>query len=145
MREQEMREQRSREMQQRHQEDLMLRERDARDRDQILQREQQLQGRSGSMPIHQPVASKVQNPIHGPNGLLANGGAIPPQQTPTSFGMHNQVSEPPRQPTYSHQAPVHPQGQPGQPIFTGPSQAQAQLPHGQQPILNVSVPPSAET
>ena len=118
----------------------MLRDAQAREREQMerLHREQQrpVQSHAGSMPLHQPIPSKVQTSIHGPNGLLStsllsNGGSAPV--------MHSQASEPPRQPQFVHQPPSHAQ-QPSQQLFAGPSPmpGQAQLPHGQQPILNVS-------
>ena len=137
MREQE---QRDREMQQRrHQEDMMIRDRDARERE-MLHREPQLQGHTGAMPLHQPIPSKVQNTIHGPNGLLANGGAGPVPQNAPGYGMHPQVAESLRQPAFGHQPVAPPQAQPAQAMFGGPSPmpAHAQLSHGQQPILNVS-------
>ena len=127
MREQEMREQRNREMQQRHQEDL-------RERDQMLQREQQYQAHAGSTPLHQPVPSNPR--LHGPNGLLANGGAGPSQAP--QFSMHGQQGEQQRQPPFVQQQVGPPQAPSMQPMFGGPSpmQGQAQLAHGQQPILN---------
>ncbi|CAK7263490.1 Transcriptional regulatory protein sin3 [Sporothrix epigloea] len=66
----------------------------------------------GSIPIHQPVASRISGAILSPNGLLANhgagaGGAPTPQQIsgpppPSSYGgppplMHSSGSEPSRQ------------------------------------------------
>jgi paired amphipathic helix protein Sin3a len=138
IREHELRE-RERNMEMQRHED-MLRDAQVREREQMerLHREQQrpVQSHAGSMPLHQPIPSKVQNSIHGPNGLLStgllsNGGSAPV--------MHSQASEPPRQPQFAHQPPNHPQ-QPSQQLFAGPSPmpGQAQLPHGQQPILNVS-------
>lgn len=121
------------------------RERRDRDRDmeRMRQQEQQpvQQSHAGSIPIHQPVANKVQNTIHGPNGLLANGGAGPTQVNgPSTSGpggifslaSHEQRSQLPPQ---SLAPPVQP---PAQAFMAGPSpmQTNAQLPHGQQPILN---------
>ncbi|RMZ83954.1 hypothetical protein DV737_g1313, partial [Chaetothyriales sp. CBS 132003] len=100
---------------------------------------------AGSIPIHQPVANKVQNSIHGPNGLLSTAGigAVPPSGPATSapggvFGV-SAAHEPQR--SQFSQGPLGPpaQQQPGgQAFLAGPSpmQSAAQLPHGQQPILN---------
>ncbi|RMZ91337.1 hypothetical protein DV736_g1446, partial [Chaetothyriales sp. CBS 134916] len=100
---------------------------------------------AGSIPIHQPVANKVQNSIHGPNGLLSTAGvgAVPPSGPATSapggvFGV-SAAHEPQR--SQFSQAPLVPPAQQqlgGQTFLGGPSpmQSAAQLPHGQQPILN---------
>lgn len=156
MREREMRERSNLEMQRQRDEMMMReREREARERDQREQMERMhqeqhqqqrpVQSHAGSLPIHQPVASKVQNSIHGPNGLLANGGAgavqhngPAPSATANIFGGPAQ-HEPQRPSQYMHQqvaAPPPPQQ--GQPFIPGPSPmpAPAQLAHGQQPILN---------
>ena len=160
MREQEMRDREMRERDfQRHQELMAMRDREARDREreemERLHREQQqqqqqqqqrpVQSHAGSIPIHQPVASKVQNSIHGPNGLLSNGGAGPPQPnglpqanaSSSLFGAPTQ-HEAQRPPQFIHQQ-VGPPQQSAQPFMAGPSPmpGQAQLAHGQQPILNV--------
>lgn len=153
LREREMRDRNNIELQ-RQREEMILREREreTRERDQLErmhqeqhQQQRPVQSHAGSIPIHQPVASKVQNSIHGPNGLLANGGvgavphngaapsaggslfggpAQPETQRPAQY-MHQQVAPPPAQ-------------QQGQAFMPGPSpmQAPAQLAHGQQPILN---------
>ncbi|KAI1922926.1 Transcriptional regulatory protein sin3 [Ophidiomyces ophidiicola] len=76
-------------------EEMMHRERELRERDreqaERFHRDQQqqqhhpVQSHTGSIPIHQPVASKVQNSIHGPNGLLSNlGSSSGPSQTQSS-------------------------------------------------------------
>ncbi|CAK7228968.1 Transcriptional regulatory protein sin3 [Sporothrix bragantina] len=68
---------------------------------------------AGSIPIHQPVASRISGAIHSPNGLLANhgagtGGAPPPPQQiggpppPSGYGgppppMHSAGGDPSRQ------------------------------------------------
>ena len=153
------REIREREMQ-RHQEEAMLREREAREREmrdrehmERIQREQQqaqqqhpVQSHTGSIPIHQPVANKVGNSIHGPNGLLSsiNSGPGPVQQsqTPAStggsiFGISSQAAEgPQRQASLFNQQPVQPP-QPA-PIFAQAPQGPgpSPMPAGQQPILN---------
>ena len=151
LREREMRERNNLEMQ-RHQEEMMMRERNARERDRLqmerLHREQQeqrpVQSHAGSIPIHQPVANKVQNSIHGPNGLLSNGGAGPVQQKGPSGGGAGSIyasSAPEQQrPQFIHQQVAQPTQPPAQTFMPGPSPmpAQAQLASGQQPILNVS-------
>lgn len=135
-------------------EEIMQREREMRERDrehaERYHREQQhhpIQSHTGSIPIHQPVASKAQNSIHGPNGLLSNLGAStgpnPPQgslqgsNVPGSIfgGQMQHPDGPPRQ-----YMPVQSQSLMG---FTGNAQSQipgsvAALAQGQQPILNVS-------
>ena len=166
MREREMRE---RELQ-RHQEQEMLREREARERHERdrehmerMHREQQqhsqqqhpVQSHTGSIPIHQPVASKVPNSIHGPNGLLSNIGSgpgpavsnAPPSNTGGSSMFGGMQGQPPestsRQAGFLHQPIGQPLSQPttgfmGQAQGPGPSPmpAQATLGQGQQPILN---------
>lgn len=100
--------------------------RDARERQlDRLSRDQQapLQSHAGSLPLHQPVASKVQGSLQGPNGLLGNGGAgIGNTSTSGSqpFGPQNSAPNAP------------------QPYMTQPSPAlvQQQIANGQQPILN---------
>ena len=135
----------------RQQEEMMAREREAREREQMerFNREQEqqrpVQSHAGSTPLHQPVANRVQNSIHGPNGLLSNGGAGPPQQNgpvssnPTSiFNTAPPSSE--TRPQFIHQQPPQPVQQPAPAFMAGPSPmpSQAQLSQGQQPILNVS-------
>lgn len=101
-------------------------EREARERHlERLSREQQqapLQSHAGSIPLHQPVASKVQGSLQGPNGLLG--------------GAHsaNTIGQLP-QPYVQHQLQAQ---APGQPYLTQPSPASAhqQIANGQQPILN---------
>ena len=68
---------------------------------------------AGSIPIHQPVASRISGAIHSPNGLLANHGAgaggapppqmggPPPQGAASGYGgppptMHNGAGDPTR-------------------------------------------------
>jgi paired amphipathic helix protein Sin3a len=125
------------------------REREAQERerlDRIHQEQQQrpVQSHAGSIPIHQPVASKIQNSIHGPNGLLANGGtgAVPhngpgPSVSSGLFGGAGQ-HEPQRPSQYLHQQVPVSAPQPGPAFMPGPSpmSAPAQMAHGQQPILN---------
>lgn len=149
-----------------------------RDRDHIerMHREQQqqqqqhpVQSHTGSIPIHQPVASKVPNSIHGPNGLLSNIGSGQASQASNAqagnrggsniFGIPAlPAGNPSRQSSFMHQPVGPPQPQPG-PGFIGPGPGpgpgpvpgpvpgpgpspmpgQATLGQGQQPILNVSV------
>lgn len=146
---------RERELLERHrEEELMQRERENREQMERYHRDQQqhhpVQSHTGSIPIHQPVASKVPNSIHGPNGLLSNlgvgGASNPPQsslQAPSApgslFGNQVQSSDGSARP-YLHQV----QGPPQQPVlpYNGGSQQMpgsvAALAQGQQPILNVS-------
>ncbi|KAF9894622.1 Transcriptional regulatory protein sin3 [Aspergillus nanangensis] len=130
------------------QEEMVHREREQREREQLerqqmerQQREQQhhpVQSHTGSIPLHQPVASKVPNSIHGPNGLLSNLGSNPPPGGPGAlYGPQMPHGEgTPR--SYMQ----HPGGPPGQPMmgFNGsgppiPGNVAA-LAQGQQPILN---------
>ena len=140
------------EMQHRQRDEMMMREREreAQERERLdrLHQEQQqqrpVQSHAGSIPIHQPVASKVQNSIHGPNGLLANGGAGAGQHNgpgpSVSSGLFGGTGqhEPQRQPQYLHQQGPVPAPQPGPTFMPGPSPmpAPTQMAHGQQPILN---------
>lgn len=146
IREREMRELERREQEmllQRQRDELIMREREAERLQLEAQQQRPVQSHAGSIPIHQPVASKISNSIHGPNGLLANGGAgvaahnAPGAGGPGLFGGAPQ-QEPQRQPLYPHQQPAAPAQQQAQPFMPGPSpmQAPAQLAHGQQPILN---------
>ncbi|EXJ93677.1 hypothetical protein A1O1_02069 [Capronia coronata CBS 617.96] len=153
LREREMRERNNIELQRQRDEMMMReREREARERDQLErmhqeqhQQQRPVQSHAGSIPIHQPVASKVQNSIHGPNGLLANGGAgaVPhngaaPSGGSSLFGGPAQ-HEAQRPSQYLHQqVAAPPTQQQGQAFMPGPSPmpAPAQLAHGQQPILN---------
>ena len=137
-----------------HERDLQ-REHDIRERQ---QREQQqsvpLQSQAGSIPIHQPVASRVQTTIHGPNGLLSHLGTSSSVGPPiTTMSMSNGPSNvfgtpiPPNEstPRTFVQQPgpgAIPQQQmmgfgatPGPHLLPG---GVAALPQGQQPILNVS-------
>lgn len=140
MRDRDMRE---REMQQRRHEDMM-REREARERQERMQREQEqqrpVQSHAGSIPLHQPVANKVQNSIHGPNGLLANNAAGPPPSGAGSSSIFGPPATEQRPPYMQQPQPLGgpPPPQPASAVFGGPSPiaASAQLPHGQQPILN---------
>lgn len=154
------RDSREREMleRQRH-EEMAHREREQREREQReqmerQQREQQhhpVQSHTGSIPIHQPVASKVPNSIHGPNGLLNNIGASAPPSAPQNtmpsaggpggmYGAQMQHGENAPRPYMQHT-----QGPPSQPMMGYNSSAPPQIPgnvvsltQGQQPILNVS-------
>lgn len=149
MREREQRERdrdREREQQEARDRDRLQLERMQRERERERQQQQQqqeqrpVQSHAGSIPIHQPVANKVQNSIHGPNGLLSNGGAGPVQQNgpPGSAGNLYGTSAPEQtRPSFMHQPAPHTQQQAAG-FLAGPSPlpAQAQLASGQQPILN---------
>ena len=133
---------------QRHQDELIQydREREMFERQQREQQQHQpIQNHAGSIPIHQPVASKVPNTIHGPNGLLSNLGAGS-SSTPSgsNIGMPNSLGN-------MFSAPVHQtEGTPrsflqtGQQMLgfgAGPTPNQGgggPVGQGQQPILNVS-------
>lgn len=155
------RDSREREMleRQRH-DDMVHREREQRERERELlerQREQQhvVQSHAGSIPVHQPVASKVQNSIHGPNGLLstisgaaaaANGQSQSALQSAGGPGSLFGAPMPTHQDGGSRQfMQQHSQAPPAQQLmgFNGANPAQlsgnvAALAQGQQPILNVS-------
>ncbi len=159
----EMRERDARERQ-RQQEEIAHHEREQLQRDheqrERQQREQQqalpLQSQTGSIPIHQPVASRIQTSIHGPNGLLSHlgpsGNTGPPMATlSASNGPSNVFGGPAVSSESTPRAFVH---QPG-PTSTPQQQMMgfgatpgshslpggvAALPQGQQPILNVSSP-----
>ena len=138
------------EIQHRQRDEMMMRERETQERERLdrLHQEQQqqrpVQSHAGAIPIHQPVASKVQNSIHGPNGLLANGGAGAIQHngpgSSVSSGLFGGAGqhEAQRQPQYLHQQAPVPAPQSGPTFIPGPSPmpAPAQMAHGQQPILN---------
>lgn len=93
-----------------------------------------LQSTAGSIPIHQPVASRIAGAIHSPGGLLANhnGAARPPpaahlgglsgSMTAASFGG-------PLQGELGRQMP--PGGQPG--VAANQHQVFAPMPHSQAP------------
>lgn len=95
-----------------------------------LSREQQqapLQSHVGSLPLHQPVASKVQGSLQGPNGLLGSGGASVTQSGNASSTLPQTYGPPPIQ---GSSVP-----QPYQ-IQASPALVQQQIANGQQPILN---------
>lgn len=152
-REREIRE-RDREMYER--EEMLNRERELREREhreremERYHHERQhghpVQSNAGSIPIHQPVASKVSNSIHGPNGLLSNlagGGPVPNPQSgslhasngPESvFGQVSHADGPAR--GYLPSGPPSMVGYGGAAI---PQMTSSMgLSQGQQPILNVS-------
>ncbi|KAL3478963.1 hypothetical protein BJX99DRAFT_94183 [Aspergillus californicus] len=150
------RDQREQELLDRHRQDEMVhREREQRDREierqQIeRQRDQQhhpVQSHTGSIPLHQPVASKVPNTIHGPGGLLSNLSTNPPngpqgamQASAGPGGIYgSQIQHGDGTPRSYMQHPAGPASQAlmgfngtGPPI---PGNA-ASLAQGQQPILN---------
>jgi paired amphipathic helix protein Sin3a len=79
-REREMEEQQMRERHMRQQEEMVQREREHNERERQHREQQyqsipQHQNNTGTIPIHQPVASRLPGAIHSPGGLLANHGA----------------------------------------------------------------------
>jgi len=169
-RERELDEQRHRAIQQ--QDDIAHREREReREREQAERHQREpypsgtpLHSTAGSIPIHQPVASRISGAIHSPGGLLANhGGAassIPlgappgpvanfggplhgeprgalPHPPPASSGDSQQHMFAPL--PHSSVAPTGSLGvSSGPPAFGGPLQPEAARGGAQQPILNVS-------
>lgn len=154
IRQMELREREVRERQ-RHQDELTQREREREQQERETRERQQResqphQNHTGSIPIHQPVASKVSTAIHGPGGLLStigpgatsnsSGSLVHPGVPPNVFGPSLQIGEAPSRsvhqitaPSVSHQVlsfgathAVHP--------VTGGITGLSQ---GQQPILNV--------
>lgn len=116
----------------RRQQDAM---RDAEMRQQALREQQQapLQSHAAVAQIHQPVASKVQNVLQGPNGLLNNGSS---SMASTSNGpgpaVQDAMFQPAQQPNIYAQQVQPPQ--PTQPGFIGGPSSMAN--QAQQPILN---------
>ncbi|KAJ5765740.1 hypothetical protein N7520_005299 [Penicillium odoratum] len=137
------------------QEEMAHREREQREREQMerqqMERQREhhpVQSHPGSIPLHQPVASKVQNSIHGPNGLLSNLGANPnnaPQGNVQSSGGPASLFGP--QMPHGEGTPrsymQHPGGPPMMGGYSGAGQQipgnVAALAQGQQPILNASL------
>jgi paired amphipathic helix protein Sin3a len=127
------------------------RERDIERQQLERQRDQQhhpVQSHTGSIPLHQPVASKVPNTIHGPGGLLSNLGPNPangPQSAMQASGGPSGIygSQIPHGEGTPRSYMQHAAGPPGQPLMAfnggGPSIPGnvAALAQGQQPILNV--------
>lgn len=138
---------------QRQQEAMMQREHD-RDRDMRQAVEQQQsphENHTGSIPLQQPVASRIPSTLHGPNGILST-------SSNASVGL-NQLAAPPAgllgpgsvftngntaHDSVGRVTMQHP-GQPAPPqqmLFLGPANAQqpsngaGALSQGQQPILN---------
>ncbi len=131
--------------------DLELREQQQRD-----QHQSTLENHTGSIPLQQPVASRVPATLHGPNGILGNLGAgagpNPPSATlgaPSgpgnvfANGMQSTDDSPPRAFTQQAQQNIPPQQLLGFGNAVTPQQlpnGMAALSQGQQPILNVSIP-----
>lgn len=158
-REREIRERERRDMEmidrQRHREELHMREQEQinRDRDLAERAHQEqlhnhtVQSHTGSIPIHQPVASKVPNTIHGPNGLLSSLGSgvastniMTASNAPTNLfnvGIQQQDTTP--RPAYLHQNPPPPPPQQVMSGFVGPGPSPMPAIGQQQPILNVSI------
>lgn len=132
------------------QEEMAHREREQREREHIERQQMDrqrdhhpVQSHTGSIPLHQPVASKVPNSIHGPNGLLSNLGTNPPNGPPATaqastgpaglFGPQMQQHGEGTSRSYMQDPRGPPYITPGQ-MIPGNVAALAQ---GQQPILNV--------
>ena len=165
-REQQQREQQQREQQQREQQQREQQQREQQQQQQQQQREQQQQQRelrqsprenhTGTIPIQQPVASRVPATLHGPNGILNDqhpgvGAAPPPPQAPLGApsGTGNVFSNGVQATTdnslrpFAQQVtqPIPPQNLLGFTNAATPQQLPngvAALSQGQQPILNVS-------
>ncbi|KAI9698496.1 MAG: Transcriptional regulatory protein sin3 [Candelina mexicana] len=158
LRERDMREREIRERQRQH-DDAAQRERELRDREQRerMQREQsqaQHSNTNGSVPMYQPVATRVPATIHGPNGLLANHAAVVSPNTPNSslsapngpnaiFGNGPSATDGVSRPIPQQNGTSAAQQQQQQMLgFVAPSIAHqlpgavAGVPQGQQPILN---------
>ncbi|KAL4969391.1 transcriptional regulator SIN3 [Aspergillus stella-maris] len=144
-------------IEQQRQNEMLHREREQREREreqierQQLERQREqhhpVQSHTGSIPLHQPMASKVTNAIHGPGGLLSGLGAAPangPQGAmPTSGGPGGLYgSQLPHGEGTPRSYMQHAAGPPGQPLmaFNGAAPSVpgnvAALAQGQQPILN---------
>ena len=149
-RERALREQQERELleRERHQREEMIRESE-REREMERQRDPRehaqypVQSHTGSIPIHQPVASKIPNTIHGPNGLLSNN---PPPSLHVGNGPGGLFSAPTQGPESTPRQFLNQPVQAAQAqsvLFGGPGPSQVQgngpaMAQGQQPILNVS-------
>ncbi|KAI9806968.1 MAG: Transcriptional regulatory protein sin3 [Piccolia ochrophora] len=152
MREREMRDRDMRERQ-RQQEGMAQRVREQREREQRERQQREAQSQphqtdAGSIPIHQPVASRAPAAIHGPGGLLSGSAAAGPAPPGGAFGApagpgtgfgggvassdgpHRQLQSLPPQQTQAQ--PIALNGNPA----AHPMQGVAGLPQGQQPILN---------
>ena len=90
-------------------------ERDRREREQY-QAAPAHQNDTGSIPIHQPVASRLPGAIHSPGGLLANHGGAPTSSGPLGA---------PSGPGNAFGGPLH--GDAGRPITHNPQNATNQL------------------
>ena len=136
----------------------MSREIELREQQQQQQRDQHqstLENHTGSIPLQQPVASRIPATLHGPNGILANLGAGAGPNPPSAplgapsgpgnvFGnsMQSTGESPPR--AFIHQGPqnIPPQQLLGFGNAVTPQQlpnGMAAISQGQQPILNVSI------
>lgn len=139
------REVREREVREREFEDHARRERELRERE-MRERQQREQAapQQEQLQIHQPVAvgPRMQTAIHGPNGLLAAGQSVPPQQPPVqnpSMNLFGPQFDGAARAALQHSAQMAPQTLLS---FGGPNgmsqMNSAPLAPGQQPILNVS-------
>ncbi|KAL4798324.1 hypothetical protein BDV19DRAFT_357595 [Aspergillus venezuelensis] len=144
-------------IEQQRQNEMLHREREQREREreqierQQLERQREqhhpVQSHTGSIPLHQPMASKVSNTIHGPGGLLSGLGVAPvngPQGAMATSGGPGGIygSQLPHGEGTPRSYMQHAAGPPGQPLMafngTAPSVPGnvAALAQGQQPILN---------
>ena len=140
------------------QEEMAHREREQREREQIerqqMERQREhhpVQSHPGSIPLHQPVASKVQNSIHGPNGLLSNLGGNPqgaPQGNVQSSGPASLFTQMQHGEGTPRSYMQHPGAPPMMGGYNGSGQQipgnVAALAQGQQPILNASSPSGSQ-
>jgi paired amphipathic helix protein Sin3a len=134
------------------QEEMAHREREQREREQMerqqMERQREhhpVQSHTGSIPLHQPVASKVPNSIHGPNGLLSSLGNSQPNgpqgNVQSSSGQASLFG--PQMPQHGDGTPRSYMQHPGGPPMMGYNGQGQQIPgnvaalaQGQQPILN---------
>ncbi|KAJ5218119.1 uncharacterized protein N7498_000218 [Penicillium cinerascens] len=134
------------------QEEMAHREREQREREQMERQQMErqrdhhpVQSHTGSIPLHQPVASKVPNSIHGPNGLLSSLGNNPPNgpqgNVQSSGGPASLFG--PQMSQHGEGTPRSYMQHPGAPPMMGYNGQGQQIPgnvaalaQGQQPILN---------
>ncbi|KAJ6172478.1 hypothetical protein N7470_001545, partial [Penicillium chermesinum] len=151
-RERDSREREIMERERQRQEEMAHRERE-RERAEQMERERQhhpVQSHPGSIPLHQPVASKVQNTIHGPGGLLSSLGAsqsnAPQGNVQSSGGPASLFGTPMQQHGDGTPRPYmqHPAGPPMMGrvyrLWAADPRKCCSSAQGQQPILNASHP-----
>ena len=87
-----------------------------RDSNELYQTTPHQHSSAGSIPIHQPVASRGANPIHSPGGILSNynGGAQnPPLGGGGAAGSGSSAGPPPHGPVGGYSGPMPQSEQPG--------------------------------